>query len=125
MLAKIIGQEGHGGGAVTAEGSLLYDALQTCFSMLAGGEAIDASDRDFWADTFAEREVRYGERLCCLLRLPDRGAIKAARQSDEKLRDGILASMQGSGFRSFLTSAANDRLLIDGLLNGIDFVVNL
>jgi hypothetical protein len=32
--------------------------------------------------------------------------------------------MQGPGFHSFLTTAANDRLLIDGLLNGIDFGVS-
>jgi hypothetical protein len=58
VLSKIIGQQGHGGGVVTAEGSLLYSALQTYFSALAGDVATDESDREFWADTFAEdREV--------------------------------------------------------------------
>ncbi|GIR83049.1 MAG: hypothetical protein CM15mP84_07970 [Cellvibrionales bacterium] len=35
-----------------------------------------------------------------------------------------MAAMQGPGFHSFLTTAANDRMLIDGLLNGIDFGVS-
>jgi len=126
VLSKIIGREGHGGGVVTAEGSLLYDALQTYFSVLAGDVVTHESDSDFWADTFAEdREVTLRRAsLLFAARLPDRDAIKAARQSDEKLRDHILAAMQGPSFRSFLTTAANDRLLIDGLLNGIDFGVS-
>ena len=29
--------------------------------------------------------------------------------------------MEGEGFRDFIINGANDRLLIEGLLNGIDF----
>jgi len=126
ILSKVTGGNSHGGGAVLAEGSTLYQAIEDYLALLQGDAGEGSSDSDFWLGTEAEsREVTL--RRAALLfsgEIPGDGAIKAAKESDQKLRTRVLSTMRGEGFREFLMSGANDQLLISGLANGIDFNIS-
>jgi hypothetical protein len=126
VLSKITGGNGHGGGAVLAERSTLYQAIEDYLALLQGDIGEDSSDSDFWLGTEAEsREVTL--RRATLLfsgEVPGHGAIEAAKESDQRLRYRVLTTMRGEGFREFLMNGANDQLLISGLANGIDFNIS-
>ena len=122
VLSKVTGQLDHGGGQVTSAGSAFYVALETYLAQLSGGNSTSQS-ANFWEGTRAEsREVTL--RRATLLfagKVATPEAIAAARRSESALRAQILAAMKGDGFREFILAGANDRLLVEGLLNGIDF----
>ena len=126
IMSKVTGGNSHGGGAVLAQGSTLYQALEEYLALLQGDTGAGSSDSDFWLGTEAEsREVTL--RRAALLfsgEVPGHGAIQAAKESDQKLRARMLSTMQGEGFREFLMNGANDQLLISGLANGIDFNIS-
>jgi hypothetical protein len=124
VLAKTLGTENHGGGAVLAQGSALYSALETYLTMLTGESEVEqGAPADFWSGTSAESREATLRRATLLFaaQVAEPPAVKRANAGNQALRDEIIASMQGEGFRQFLTTGANDKLLISGLENGIDF----
>ena len=122
VLGKVTGQYSHGGGRVTTEGSALYQNLDQYLALLTGNRST-ISNEDFWRDTRAEPPEITLRRASLLFggKVASDEAIAAAKQSEAGLRERILATMEGEGFRDFIINGANDRLLIEGLLNGIDF----
>jgi hypothetical protein len=56
--------------------------------------------------------------------IPDTEALELAAQSEAGLRQAIADTLVGAGFKNFIMRAANDRLLVDGLLNGINFDIS-
>ena len=154
ILAKVVGQEGHGGGAVLTPSSPLYEALATYLGLLESTPASDGdgsnflrvyeglatyldlpeltptSDADgsnFWRGTAVEdREVTL-RRASLLLAgaKPHEEALSEAKKSDAGLRQQILGLMGGEGFRDFIIRNADDRLLVQGLLNGVDFNIDV
>jgi hypothetical protein len=125
-LSKITGGNAHGGGAVVAQGSILYASLEDYLALLQGDGGDSSVDKDFWRGTEAENGEVTLRRAALLFsgEVASRGAIKMAKESDETLRASVLATMQGEGFRQFLIQGANDQLLISGLANGIDFNIS-
>ncbi len=126
VLSKVTGGADHGGGAVLAEGSTLYISLEWYLSQLEGGRQEGDGNPDFWRGTAAERRETTLQRATLLFsgELPGRAALSAVNAGDEALRAEILSTMQGEGFRQFLITGANDRLLISGLNNGINFDIS-
>ncbi len=123
VLAKVVGLEGHGGGTVLTPASPLYRALETYLGLLGQLPATGDPEASFWRGTAAEdREVTL-RRASLLLSgsIPEATALAEARQSDGSLRQQVLSLMQGSGFRDFIIRNADDRLLVQGLLNGLNF----
>lgn len=126
ILAKVMGQLDHGGGTVLTPASQLYQALQTYLTLLGQLPGSGEEGVGFWRGTAAEsREVTL-RRASLLLSgsIPDATALCAAQQSETGLREQVLATMQGSGFRNFIARSADDRLLVQGLLNGLDFNID-
>ena len=124
VLSKIIGNAGHGGGRVLSEGSADYQAFESYFELLAGGSAIaPSSPSNFWADIPDEPRTQTLRRAALLLggTLPSAGAVVRAGKSDEALRAEVLRIMRGDAFHDFLISGADDQLLTDGLMRGLDF----
>jgi len=122
VLGKVTGQFNHGGGPVTTEGSSLYQDLDQYLSLLTGTSST-VSKEDFWRGTNAEPPEITLRRASLLFggKVASAEAITAAKQSEAALKEQILASMDGEGFHEFITTGANDRLLVSGLLNGLDF----
>ena len=122
VLGKVTGQFNHGGGRVTTEGSSLYQNLDQYLALLTGTSST-VSNEDFWRGTSAEPPEITLRRASLLLggKVASAEAIAAAKQSQAALRDQILATMEGEGFHEFIMTGANDRLLVSGLLNGLDF----
>ena len=127
ILSKVVGEEGHGGGAVLTPSSPLYKALETYLGLLGLLPTSDDNGTDFWRGTAAEdREITL--RRASLLfagDIPSDDALSEAKKSDAGLRQQILGLMQGAGFRNFIIRNADDRLLVQGLLNGVDFSINV
>ena len=122
VLGKITGQFNHGGGPVTAEGSAFYQDLDYFLALLMGGSSTVASE-DFWRGTSAEPPEVTLRRASLLFggKVASGAAIAAANQSEAALREQILATMEGDRFHEFIVTGANDRLLVSGLMNGLDF----
>ena len=129
ILAKVTGQAGHGGGAILTEGAPLYLALQQYLKLMGQGDAdiVDSWEPSaFWEGTAAEKSEVTLRRASLLFsaQVPDAAAIELASKSEEGLRQQILASMSGRAFHDFILRGANDRLLVEGLLNGINFDIS-
>jgi hypothetical protein len=126
VLAKAKGQQSHGGGAVLSQSSSLYDALQDYLLLLGEGGAAPEEADTFWQGTEAEpREITL--RRSALLFggvIPDTEALGLASQSEAGLRQAIADTLVGAGFKNFIMRGANDRLLVDGLLSGINFDIS-
>ena len=123
VLAKVAGQQSHGGGAVLTPSSPIYLALRQYLTMLGALSESELSDDAFWDGTAAEpREVTL-RRAALLLagQIPSAAALGKANQSEAGLREQIIAAMSGPSFRDFIIRGANDRLLVEGLLNGLNF----
>ena len=127
VLAKVVGQEGHGGGSVLTPASTLYKALETYLGLLGLLPTGDENEKDFWRGTAAEDRGVTLRRASLLLAgaIPSDGALSEARKSDSSLRQQILGLMEGKGFRDFIVRGADDRLLVQGLLNGLDFNIEV
>lgn len=127
ILAKVTGQQGHGGGAVFSQNSVQYRALQQYFSLLGEGDSSELELTGFWDGTAAEARETTLRRATLLFagRLPEDAAINLASQSEEGLRRAILEALSGSGFKDFILRGANDRLLVEGLLNGLNFDISV
>ena len=127
ILAKIVGQESHGGGAVLSPSSPLYKALETYLALLGSLPTSGDSGADFWRGTAAEdREITL-RRASLLLAgaVPSDEALSEAKKSDSGLRQQVLGLMEGKGFRDFIVRGADERLLVQGLLNGLDFNIDV
>ena len=127
VLSKISGGESHGGGAVVAEGSALYGAMEQYFSLLGDTTPVTGTTpNDFWDGTAAESRENTLRRATLLFagEVAKHPAIQRAKENNSSLREEVLASMRGEGFKDFLVTGANDRLLISGLENGIDFNIS-
>ena len=127
ILGKVTGGEGHGGGAVVPAGSALYVSLERYLGLLEDkAGSVEEGPTGFWDGTAAESRENTLRRATLLLsgEVAKHPAIQRAKESDSALREEILSVMQGEGFKSFLITGANDRLLISGLDNGIDFNIS-
>jgi hypothetical protein len=126
ILAKAKGQQSHGGGAVLTQSSSLYDALQNYLLLLGEGGAAPEEANTFWQGTEAEPRGITLRRSALLFGgvIPDTEALELAAQSEAGLRQAIADTLVGAGFKNFIMRAANDRLLVDGLLNGINFDIS-
>ena len=127
VLAKVVGQRDHGGGTVLTPASSLYQSLQIYLGLLGQLPGSGEEGVGFWRGTAAEsREVTL-RRASLLLSgsVPDAPALCEAQQSEAGLREQVLATMHGTGFRDFIVRNADDRLLVQGLLNGLDFNIQV
>ena len=123
VLAKVVGQQNHGGGAVLSQSSDLYRALEEYLILL--GEAAAGQDdlSNFWEGTAPESRASTLRRATLLFAgaIPSTAAVNSAEQSEAGLRQALLDAMSGEGFKDFILRGANDRLLVEGLLNGLNF----
>ena len=127
ILDKVTGGEDHGGGAVVPAGSALYVSLERYLELLEDkAPQVEEGEADFWAGTATEPLENTLRRATLLFsgRVTTQSEIKRARESDVALRAEILLAMEGEGFKGFLVTGANDRLLTSGLDNGIDFNIS-
>ena len=124
VLSKITGGSGHGGGQIVSSGSTEYQAFEQYFALLSGDATSGSGDAsDFWEGIVMEpREVTL-RRASLLLaaRVASDESIERAKASDDALRGELIKLMRGDGFHDFLISGADDRLLTDGLVNGVAF----
>jgi hypothetical protein len=125
LLGKIVGDFGHGGGPVLAQGSNSYWAFADYLTLLVGANTDDGSVEAsaMWSATAMESPETTLRRAGIILsgKIPTKAAIKRAQSSDSGLKRELVRLMKGEGFHDFLTTGANDRLLTEGLNNGIDF----
>lgn len=125
LLDKIVGDLGHGGGAVVAPGSSEYLAFADYLTLLVGANTDDGTvgASDLWAGTALEGRETTLRRAAILLagKVPTNAAINRAVVSDTALKDELIKLMKGDDFHDFIVTGAGDRLLTDGLMNGIDF----
>ena len=125
LLGKIVGDLGHGGGPVLTEGGSDYLAFADYLTLLVGANTDDgsASASAFWDGTSHESRETTLRRAAILFAgvTPTRSAVNRASASDEALKAELINLMKGEDFHDFLINGANDRLLTDGLYNGIDF----
>lgn len=127
ILGKVTGGEDHGGGAVVPAGSALFESLDHYLELLGDNPPQTGEEPiDFWEGTAPESRENTLRRATLLLsgEVAKHPAIQRAKQGDPALRGEILSLMRGEGFKSFLITGANDRLLISGLDNGIDFNIS-
>ena len=126
VLAKVEGRLDHGGGAVLSQSAALYGALQEYLSLLGEGSSSDGGTVSFWEGTAAEPRVVTLRRAALLFGglIPDEEAIGLATESERGLRQAISSTLTGPGFKEFILRGANDRLLVEGLLNGINFDID-
>ena len=126
VLAKAVGQQNHGGGAVLSQSGSLYAALQDYFVLL--GQDVVSPDEayDFWQGTEAEPRAITLRRAALLFGgvVPGDEALESASQSDAGLRQAITDTLDGDGFKDFIMRGANDRLLVGGLLHGVNFDIS-
>ncbi|WP_435219131.1 hypothetical protein [Luminiphilus sp. nBUS_07] len=125
LLDKIVGDRGHGGGPVLTRGGADYLAFADYLTLLVGANTDDGSvdASAIWSGTTMESRETTLRRAAILLagKVPTKAALKRATASDAALKWDIKRLMSGDGFHDFLVTAANDRLLTDGLNNGIDW----
>lgn len=126
ILSKITGGNGHGGGAITFQGSAFYNSLDQYLALLDGNGEGESEEEDFWRGTESEtRDVTLRRAMLLFSgQVASDDTLTLAEESDENLRAQVMTAMQGDGFREFLVNGANDQLLISGLANGIDFNIS-
>lgn len=126
VLSKVVGRQDHGGGAVLSQTSPLYLALREYLSLLGEGGDKPNEANSFWEGTTAEPREDTLRRAALLFAgaVPDDKAVELAIESEEGLRQAISGTLVGKGFKDFILRGANDRLLVEGLLNGIDFGID-
>ena len=143
VLAKTGGGDQHGGGTVLSPGTQFYNAFERYLTLLNVDSASpqntfltlldllcssvkDCAGDAFWAGTMAETRETTLRRATLLFagKLADELAITRVEADDSALREEIMKSMEHEGFRQFLINGADDRLLISGLQNGIDFNIS-
>jgi hypothetical protein len=127
VLAKVLGQEGHGGGTVLTPASSVYWELDSYLGMLGQLPTNEDAETSFWRGTAAEEREITLRRASLLLAgaVPTDEALSEAQKSDAGLRQQVFGLMQGKGFRDFIIRGADDRLLVQGLLNGLDFNIDV
>ena len=129
LLGKIVGDFGHGGGPVLAQGSNSYWAFADYLTLLVGANTDDGSVEAsaMWSATAMESPETTLRRAGIILsgKIPTKAAIKRAQSSDSGLKRELVRLMKGEGFHDFLTTGANDRLLTEGLNNGVDFQLDI
>ena len=123
VLAKVLGQEGHGGGTVLTPASSVYWELDSYLGMLGQLPTNEDAETSFWRGTAAEEREITLRRASLLLAgaVPTDEALSEAQKSDAGLRQQVFGLMEGKGFRDFIVRGADDRLLVSGLLNGLEF----
>jgi hypothetical protein len=125
LLDKIVGDRSHGGGPVLTRGSGDYLAFADYLTLLVGANTDDGSvdASAIWSGTTIESREATLRRAAILLagNVPTNAALERVTASDEALKWDLKRLMSGDGFHDFLVTAANDRLLTDGLNNGIDW----
>ena len=125
LLGKIVGDLSHGGGPVLAQGGDRYLAFADYLTLLVGANTDDGSveTSELWLGTVAESREITLRRAASLLagKAPTPEALERAALSDTALKNELVQHMSGDDFHEFLVTAANDRLLTDGLNNGIDW----
>ncbi|MBT6038012.1 MAG: DUF1588 domain-containing protein, partial [Halieaceae bacterium] len=128
LLDKIVGDRGHGGGPVLTRGGADYLAFADYLTLLVGANTDDGSvdASAIWSGTTLESRETTLRRAAFLLagKVPTEAALKRVKASDKALKWDLKQLMSGEGFHDFLVTAANDRLLTDGLNNGIDWQFN-
>ena len=128
LLDKIVGDRGHGGGPVLTRGSGDYLVFADYLTLLVGANTDDGSvdASAIWAGTAIESRETTLRRAAILLagKVPTTAALKRVKDSDSALKWDLKRLMSGDGFHDFLVTAVNDRLLTDGLNNGIDWQFN-
>jgi len=128
LLDKIVGDRSHGGGPVLTRGGADYLAFADYLTLLVGANTDDGSvdASAIWSGTTMESRETTLRRAAILLagKVPTKAALKRVRASDKALKWDLKQLMNGDGFHDFLVTAANDRLLTDGLNNGIDWQFN-
>ena len=125
LLNKVVGGLNHGGGPVLTAGSADYLAFSDYLTLLIGANTDDgtANASDLWSGTVSEGREATLRRAAILLagKVPSQAAINRATVSDAALKDELIKLMKGDDFHDFIVTGAGDRLLTDGLMNGIDF----
>ena len=125
LLDKIVGDLQHGGGAQVSPGSSEYNAFAEYLTLLVGAntDGGSAGASAFWEGTGLESRETTLRRAAILFAgvTPTPSAVNRASASDEALKAELIKLMAGEDFHDFLVNGANDRLLTDGLFNGIDF----
>ena len=125
LLGKIVGDLNHGGGPVLAQGGDSYLAFAEYLTLLVGANTDDGSvdASALWSGTVIESRETTLRRAAILLagKTPTTDAVERAVRSDAALKSELLGLLSGENFHQFLVTAANDRLLTDGLNNGIDW----
>ena len=128
LLDKIVGDRSHGGGPVLTRGSGDYLVFADYLTLLVGANTDDGSvdASAIWAGTAIESRETTLRRAAILLagKVPTTAALKRVKDSDSALKWDLKRLMSGDGFHDFLVTAVNDRLLTDGLNNGIDWQFN-
>ncbi len=127
ILDKPSGQTSHGGGAVLTLGSELYLDWESFINLIL-------SETDSFPDGNLQMLLQGIESLDALSTLQKAVQLFAGREptlEEEALLDGedsdalisaITESMSGDNFHQFLTTAANDRLLTDALLQDVPLI---
>jgi hypothetical protein len=125
LLDKIVGDRGHGGGPVLTRGGADYLVFADYLMLLVGANTddgiVDASA--IWSGTTMESRETTLRRAAILLagKVPENATLTRVKASDKALKLELESLLNGDGFHDFLVTAANDRLLTDGLGNGIDW----
>ena len=125
LLSKIVGDLNHGGGPVLAQGGGDYFVFADYLTLLVGANVDDGSANasEIWSGTIQESRETTLRRAAILLagKVPTKAGVKRADSSDAALRGELISLMNGDGFHDFLVNGANDRLLTNGLINGLNF----
>lgn len=125
LLAKTLGDAEHGGGQVLADGSEDFLTLARYLISIGviSGDSDESIAKSFWDNTSLEDRRVTLRRAAVLMagEVPDEAALARASASEAGLYHELIALMTGDGFKQFIMTGANDRLLVSGLLSGIDF----
>ena len=127
ILEKVTGGEGHGGGAVLPAGSALFLSLQHYLELLEDGSPQSEEGPIDFGRALHQNHVRSlcGERrYCCREKLRGTRRFSARRRMIRRSGKRFSPSCKERVSKGFLVTGANDRLLISGLENGIDFNIS-
>ena len=104
----------------------MYEALQDYVVLLGEGGVAAGEANTFWQGTEAEPRAITLRRAALLFGgvVPSDEALESATESEAGLRQAIADTLEGGGFKDFILRGANDRLLIEGLLHGINFDIS-
>jgi hypothetical protein len=122
VLSKASGGDRHVGGTQLPKGSADYNALDTFLSAIEGRAPVTATTSptaEFFKGVTLQSNLKTLRRAAILLagRAPTAAEqATVASGGDAALRATLLGLMQGTNFHEFLKHAANDRLLVRGVL---------